>query len=113
MTKKSVVAQLHQHEKYERLIAATKGMPALPTAVAHPCDETSLRGALEAADAGTIVPILVGPQEKNSQPREISWSGHQGRRDRRRPSQSGGSSESRRTRSDGEGRAVDEGKPTF
>ena len=64
MTKKSVVAQLHQHEKYERLIAATKGMPALPTAVAHPCDETSLRGALEAADAGTIVPILVGPQEK-------------------------------------------------
>jgi phosphate acetyltransferase len=39
-------------------------MPALPTAVAHPCDETSLRGALEAADAGTIVPILVGPQEK-------------------------------------------------
>jgi phosphate acetyltransferase len=64
MTKKSVVAQLHQHEKYERLIAATKGMPALPTAVAHPCDEISLRGALEAADAGTIVPILVGPQEK-------------------------------------------------
>ena len=64
MTKKSVVAQLHQHEKYERLIAATKGMPALPTAVAHPCDETSLRGALEAADAGMIVPILVGPQEK-------------------------------------------------
>ena len=64
MTKKSVVARLHQHEKYERLIAATKGMPALPTAVAHPCDETSLRGALEAADAGTIVPILVGPQEK-------------------------------------------------
>ena len=64
MTKKSVVAQLHQHEKYERLIAATKGMPALPTAVAHPCDETSLRGALEAAEAGMIVPILVGPQEK-------------------------------------------------
>jgi phosphate acetyltransferase len=64
MTKKSVVGQLHQHEKYERLIAATKGMPALPTAVAHPCDETSLRGALEAADVGTIVPILVGPQEK-------------------------------------------------
>ena len=64
MTKKSVVAQLHQHEKYERLIAATKGLPALPTAVAHPCDETSLRGALEAAEAGMIVPILVGPQEK-------------------------------------------------
>ncbi len=64
MTKKAVVAQLRQHEKYERLIAATKGLAALATAVAHPCDETSLRGALEAADAGMIAPILVGPKEK-------------------------------------------------
>ena len=66
MTKKAVVAQLRQHEKYERLIAATKGLPALATAVAHPCDETSLRGALDAAEAGMIVPILVGPKEKIS-----------------------------------------------
>ena len=43
MTKKAVVTQLRQHEKYERLIAATKGLPPLATAVAHPCDETSLR----------------------------------------------------------------------
>ena len=64
MTKKATVAQLHAHEKYERLIAATKVLTALPTAVAHPCDETSLRGALDAARAGMIVPILVGPQEK-------------------------------------------------
>ena len=64
MTKKAVVAQLRQHQKYERLIAATKGLPALATAVAHPCDETSLRGALDAAEAGMIVPILVGPKEK-------------------------------------------------
>ena len=66
MTKKAVVAQLRQHQKYERLIAATKGLPALATAVAHPCDETSLRGALDAAEAGMIVPILVGPKEKIS-----------------------------------------------
>jgi phosphate acetyltransferase len=64
MTKKAVVAQLRPHEKYERLIAATKGLPALPTAVAHPCDETSLRGALEAAEAGMIAPVLVGPPER-------------------------------------------------
>ena len=57
-------SQLRQHEKYERLIAATKGLQPLTTAVAHPCDETSLRGALEAAEAGIIVPILVGPKEK-------------------------------------------------
>ncbi len=64
MTKKAVVTQLRQHEKYERLIAATKSLAALATAVAHPCDETSLRGALEAAQAGMIVPILVGPKDK-------------------------------------------------
>ena len=63
MTKKPVVHQLRQHEKYERLIAATQGQPPLATAVAFPCDETSLRGALEAAEAGIITPILVGPKE--------------------------------------------------
>ena len=34
------------------------------TVVAHPCDETSLRGAIEAAEAGIIEPILVGPAAK-------------------------------------------------
>ena len=62
MTKKAVVTQLRQHEKYERLVAATKDLQPLTTAVAHPCDESSLKGALEAAKAGIIVPILVGPK---------------------------------------------------
>ena len=53
-----------QHEKYDRLIAAAKKQPALSTAVAHPCDETSLRGALEAAEEKLIKPILVGPRKK-------------------------------------------------
>src|SRR5215467_2206152 len=53
-----------QHEKYNRLIAAAKNVPPLTTAVAHPCDETSLRGALEAFQAGMIIPILVGPKDK-------------------------------------------------
>jgi phosphate acetyltransferase len=52
--------------KYERLIARAKQVPAAITVVAHPCDETSLRGAVEAAEAGIIVPILVGPAEKIS-----------------------------------------------
>jgi phosphate acetyltransferase len=64
MSKKGVVAQLREHEKYERLIAATKSLAALTTAIAHPCDESSLRGALEAAAAGMITPILVGPRER-------------------------------------------------
>lgn len=53
-----------QHEKYERLIAAAKTLPPLATGVAYPCDETSLKGAVEAAEAGLIKPILVGPKDK-------------------------------------------------
>ncbi len=49
------------HAKYERLIAAAKAVPATPTVVVYPCDESSLRGAVEAAQAGIITPILVGP----------------------------------------------------
>jgi phosphate acetyltransferase len=53
-----------QHEKYDRLIATAKKQTPLTTAVVHSCDETSLKGALEAAEEGLIQPILVGPQEK-------------------------------------------------
>ena len=53
-----------RHDKYERLIALTRENPAIATAVAHPCDESSLRGAVEAAEAGIIVPILTGPAGK-------------------------------------------------
>jgi len=49
------------HEKYDRLIARCKEIPPTPTAVAHPCDESSLRGAIDASRVGLITPILVGP----------------------------------------------------
>jgi phosphate acetyltransferase len=52
--------------KYERLLARAKEVPAAITVVVHPCDETSLRGPIEAAEAGIIVPILVGPAAKIS-----------------------------------------------
>ncbi len=52
------------HAKYERLMASAKGVPAAATIVVHPCDETSLRGACEAAEAGLIKPTLVGPIAK-------------------------------------------------
>ena len=32
--------------------------------MAHPCDETSLRGAMDAAAEGLIEPVLVGPEAK-------------------------------------------------
>ena len=53
-----------KHEKYQRLIARTRTLEPVPCAVVHPCDESSLRGALEAAEARLIVPILVGPEKR-------------------------------------------------
>ncbi|HEY7238640.1 MAG TPA: phosphate acetyltransferase [Burkholderiales bacterium] len=52
------------HEKYQRLIDAAKAVEPVPTAVAHPCDESSLAGAVDAAKLGLIRPILVGPKAK-------------------------------------------------
>jgi phosphate acetyltransferase len=52
------------HSKYERLIARAKQVAAATTIVVHPCEETALRGPVEAAQAGIIVPILVGPAAK-------------------------------------------------
>jgi phosphate acetyltransferase len=49
--------------KYERLIARAKSVAAAKTIIVHPCDESSLRGAVEAAELGIINPILVGPKE--------------------------------------------------
>jgi phosphate acetyltransferase len=50
--------------KYDRLIARAKGVQPAKTLVVHPCDETSLRGPVEAAQAGIIVPVLVAPAAK-------------------------------------------------
>ena len=47
--------------KYERLLERCRGLEPIPTAVAYPCEETALAGAIDAAKAGMIVPILVGP----------------------------------------------------
>jgi len=61
---KSTAPVKRRHEKYERLIARCKSLAPVPCAVAHPCDESSLRGALEAAGAGLIAPLLVGPRAR-------------------------------------------------
>ncbi|MDY0960521.1 MULTISPECIES: phosphate acetyltransferase [Massilia] len=53
-----------KHEKYRRLIDYCRDLPPLPTAVAHPCDTSSLSGALEAARIGLIAPVLVGPRAR-------------------------------------------------
>src|ERR1044071_1207155 len=58
------VAADKPHAKYDRLIAKAQQVPAAKTVVVHPCDESSLRGPVEAAELGIIIPILVGPKAK-------------------------------------------------
>src|SRR3954464_6648674 len=62
----SSAAEQPPRSKYDRLMAKAKQVPPATTVVAYPCDESSLRGAIEAAEAGIIVPILVGPAKKIS-----------------------------------------------
>ncbi|WP_184032411.1 phosphate acetyltransferase [Paraburkholderia sp. Cpub6] len=56
--------QMEKHAKYQRLIDFCRTLPAMPTAVAHPCDQSSLNGAVEAAGMGLITPLLVGPRAR-------------------------------------------------
>jgi len=50
--------------RYDQLIASTRGLPPIRTAVVHPCDAASLAGALDGMAEGLIVPVLVGPRAK-------------------------------------------------
>lgn len=55
------------HERGDRLnalIARAASLPPLKAAVTHPVDTLSLSGALGAAEAGLIVPVLVGPKHR-------------------------------------------------
>jgi phosphate acetyltransferase len=64
MGEAAVRIEARRHEKFERLLAQAQRHPPLPTAIAHPCDETSLESAVEAARLNLIAPILVGPVER-------------------------------------------------
>ncbi|MGR9105840.1 MAG: bifunctional enoyl-CoA hydratase/phosphate acetyltransferase [Gammaproteobacteria bacterium] len=63
---------VQRHDRYKALIDRCAKREAIPVAVAHPCEETALAGALEAARVGLIVPILVGPRRKILQVAEAS-----------------------------------------
>jgi phosphate acetyltransferase len=55
---------MNNHAKYQRLLDACRGLPPMPTAVVHPCDEAAIEGAIGAAKLGLINPILIGPQAR-------------------------------------------------
>ena len=50
--------------RYRHLLSVSAGLSPIPMAVAHPCDKESLSGPVQAAHAGLIDPILVGPEHK-------------------------------------------------
>jgi phosphate acetyltransferase len=50
--------------KYEQVLERCRRLAPVPTAVAHPCEESALAGAVEAAAKGLITPILVGPTDR-------------------------------------------------
>jgi hypothetical protein len=56
--------QISRHERFRTLLARAAGAEPVTTAVAHPCDVSALGAAAEAARAGLIRPILVGPKGK-------------------------------------------------
>lgn len=56
--------RLAERGRLRELFDATEQLEPLPTAVVHPCSEYALQGAVEAAEANLILPILVGPKEK-------------------------------------------------
>ena len=57
-------ADAAHHEGLARLLAHVAGLAPVPVAVVHPCDALSLSGALDAAGAGLVIPVLVGPRAR-------------------------------------------------
>jgi phosphate acetyltransferase len=53
-----------KRERYAHIIAQLKAIKPISTAVAHPCDEPSLTGVVEAAQRRLIAPTLVGPKAR-------------------------------------------------
>ncbi len=53
-----------QHQHLDRLMAAARDLGPIPVAVAYPCDAASLKSASDAARAGLIEPVLVGPRSR-------------------------------------------------
>jgi phosphate acetyltransferase len=64
MTDAALQLEPGRHDKLERLLAQAQRNPPVPTAIAHPCDQTSLESAVDGARLKLIDPILVGPADR-------------------------------------------------
>jgi phosphate acetyltransferase len=50
--------------RFQDLLALVHDLPAVRCAVVHPCDEGSLKGAMDAAHLGLLDPVLIGPEAR-------------------------------------------------
>lgn len=50
--------------RYRQLVEAACKFDPIRTAVVHPCDAISLSSAMQAMQAGLIVPVLIGPEAR-------------------------------------------------
>jgi phosphate acetyltransferase len=58
------VSLRRRHHVFEDLIERCRPLAPISMAVCHPCDQVSLEGAVDAARAGLITPLLIGPESK-------------------------------------------------
>ena len=54
--------KLNRHDRFHSLLARASATPPLFAAIAHPCDANAIAAAVDAAKAGLLKPILVGPR---------------------------------------------------
>ena len=64
MTNVSEITSGRAHHAYDDLLERCRPFNPIVTSVVYPCESTALSGAVEAATAGLITPVLVGPREK-------------------------------------------------
>ena len=58
------LVSVQDHDLFEDYVQRCHKLEPLKTAVAHPCDESSLAAVVQAAQQGLMLPILVGPAER-------------------------------------------------
>ncbi|MFT3966349.1 MAG: bifunctional enoyl-CoA hydratase/phosphate acetyltransferase [Sphingobium sp.] len=56
--------QIADHDGYRRLIERTANGEPVSTAIVHPCSPAAITAAVNAAEAGLIIPLLVGPEAR-------------------------------------------------
>ena len=55
---------VRRHDRYDAFMREARSLPALRTAIVHPCSPEAIKAAIEARDEGLLDPVLIGPEAK-------------------------------------------------